>query len=69
MTKGSFTSDTALLTAEGSCVAKLLYLVQRNVTGKWRKPMHNWNRPSTTLRNHILAQLSVLYEERLRLDL
>ena len=52
-TKGSFTSDTALL--------KLLYLVQRDVTGKWRKPMHNWNR--------ILAQLSVLYEERLRLDL
>ena len=30
-TKGSFTSDTALM--------KLLYLVQRDVTVKWQKPM------------------------------
>ena len=52
-TKGSFTSDTALM--------KLLYLVQRDVTAKWQKPMHNWNR--------ILAQLAILYDDRLRLDL
>ncbi len=52
-TKGSFTSDTALM--------KLLYLVQRDVTAKWQKPMHNWNR--------ILSQLAILYDDRLRLDL
>jgi transposase-like protein len=52
-TKGSFTSDTALM--------KLLYLVQRDVTAKWQKPMHNWNR--------ILSQLAIIYDERLRLDL
>ncbi|THH35555.1 transposase [Neolewinella litorea] len=51
-TKGSFTSDTALM--------KLLYLVQRDVTAKWKKPMHNWNR--------ILSQLAILYDDRLRLD-
>ncbi|MEO0899010.1 MAG: IS256 family transposase [Bacteroidota bacterium] len=52
-TKGSFTSDGALM--------KLLYLVQRDITAKWQKPMHNWNR--------ILSQLAVLYDDRLRLDL
>ncbi|MEZ4986905.1 MAG: IS256 family transposase [Saprospiraceae bacterium] len=52
-TKGSFTSDTALM--------KLLYLVQKDVTDKWVKPMHNWNR--------ILAQLAIIYDDRLRLDL
>jgi len=52
-TKGSFTSDNALM--------KLLYLVQRDITAKWNKPMHNWNR--------VLGQLAVLYDERLRLDL
>ena len=52
-TKGSFTSDTALM--------KLLFLVQRDVTAKWQKPMHNWNR--------ILSQLAILYDDRLRLDL
>lgn len=52
-TKGSFTSDTALM--------KLLYLVQRDVSAKWKKPMHNWNR--------ILSQLAILYDDRLRLDL
>ena len=52
-TKGSFTSDTALM--------KLLYLVQKDITDKWQKPMHNWNR--------ILAQLAIIYDERLRLDL
>lgn len=52
-TKGSFTSDTALM--------KLLFMVQRDVTAKWQKPMHNWNR--------ILSQLAILYDDRLRLDL
>ena len=51
-TKGSFTSDGALI--------KLLYLVQGDITAKWQKPMHNWNR--------ILAQLSVLYDDRLKLE-
>jgi len=51
-TKGSFTSDGALM--------KLLYLVQKDITSKWQKPMHNWNR--------VLSQLSILYDERLRLD-
>jgi len=52
-TKGSFTSDHALL--------KLLFLVQKDITAKWNKPMHNWNR--------VLSQLSVLYDDRLKLDL
>jgi len=52
-TKGSFTSDGALM--------KLLYLVQRDITSKWVKPMHNWNQ--------VLSQLSILYDDRLRLDL
>ena len=52
-TKGSFTSDGALM--------KLLYLVQKDITAKWRKPMHNWNR--------ILGQLAILYDDRLRLEL
>lgn len=52
-TKGSFTSDTALM--------KLLFLVQRDVTSKWKKPMHNWNR--------ILSELAIIYDDRLRLDL
>ena len=52
-TKGSFTSDTALM--------KLLYLVQKDITDKWKNPMHNWNR--------ILSQLAIIYDDRLRLDL
>lgn len=51
-TKGSFTSDSALM--------KLLYLVQKDVTSKWRRPMHNWNQ--------ILAELAIYYDERLKLD-
>lgn len=35
-TKGSFTSDTSLM--------KLLFIVQRDITSKWQKLMHNWNR-------------------------
>jgi len=49
----TFTSDAALM--------KLLYLVQRDVAAKWKKPMHNWSR--------ILSQLAIIYDERLRLDL
>ena len=45
-TKGSFTFDTALM--------KRLYLVQRDGTAKWQKPMHKGNR--------ILAQLPILYD-------
>ena len=52
-TKGSFTSDTALM--------KLLFLVQQDITAKWQKPMHNWNR--------ILSELAIIYDDRLRLDL
>ena len=52
-TKCSFTSDQAPM--------KLLYLVQRDVTAKWQKPIHKWNR--------ILSQLAILYDERLQLDL
>lgn len=52
-TKGSFSSDQALM--------KLLFLVQRDVTAKWRRPMHNWNR--------ILSELAIIYDERLKLDL
>ncbi len=40
---------------------KLLFLVQRDVTSKWKKPMHNWNR--------ILSQLTIIYDDRLKLDL
>ena len=52
-TKGSFTSDGALM--------KLLYLVQKDITAKWQRPMHNWNR--------ILSQLAILYDDRLQLEL
>lgn len=52
-TKGSFTSDSALM--------KLLFLVQKDITAKWQRPMHNWNQ--------VLSQLSILYDDRLRLDL
>lgn len=52
-TKGSFTSDSALM--------KLLFLVQNDITQQWQRPMHNWNR--------ILAQLTTLYDDRLKLEL
>ena len=52
-TKGSFSPDTALM--------KLLFLVQRDITAKWQRPMHNWNR--------ILSELAIIYDERLQLDL
>lgn len=52
-TKGAFCSDDALM--------KLLYLVQEDITGKWNRPLHNWNLT--------LAQLSIIFGDRLRLDL
>jgi transposase-like protein len=51
-TKGAFTSDNALM--------KLLYLVQGDITAKWKRPMHNWNR--------ILSQLAIIYDDRLKLE-
>lgn len=52
-TKGAFTSDEALM--------KLLYLAQEDITSKWNRPVHNWNQT--------LSQLSIIFAERLRLDL
>ena len=52
-TKGAFTSDDALM--------KLLYLIQDQVSAKWNRPIHNWNRT--------LTQLSIYFEDRLRLDI
>lgn len=51
--KGAFTSDMALI--------KLLYLAQENITAKWNKPLHNWNQ--------ILSQLSIIFSDRIKLDL
>lgn len=52
-TKGAFNSDEALM--------KLLYLAQENITAKWDKPMRNWNQT--------LAQLSIIFGDRLKLSL
>lgn len=52
-TKGAFTSDEALM--------KLLFLAQNNITAKWNKPLYNWNQT--------LAQLSIMFPDRLKLDL
>jgi len=52
-TKGAFTSDDALM--------KLLFLVQDNITSKWNRPVHNWNQT--------LSQLSIIFDERLKLDI
>lgn len=51
--KGAFQSDEALM--------KLLFLVQENITSKWNKPVHNWNQT--------LAQLSIIFGDRLKLNL
>ncbi len=51
--KRVFPSDMALM--------KLLYLVQENVTRKWTAPVRNWGQ--------ILSQLSIIFEDRLRLNL
>jgi len=39
---------------------KLLFLVQETITAKWNKPVHNWNQT--------LAQLSIIFGDRLKLS-
>jgi transposase-like protein len=51
--KGAFQSEDALM--------KLLFLAQENITSKWNRPLHNWNQT--------LAQLSIIFGERLKLNL
>lgn len=51
--KGAFQSEEALM--------KLLFLAQDHITAKWTKPVFNWNQT--------LAQLSILFPERLKLNL
>lgn len=51
--KGAFQSEEALM--------KLLFLVQENITAKWNKPVHNWNQT--------LAQLSIIFGDRLKLNI
>jgi len=52
-TKGAFQSDEALL--------KLLFLAQEHITAKWNKPVFNWNQT--------LAQLMIIFNNRLKLNL
>jgi len=52
-TKGAFTSEDALI--------KLLFLAQDSIVAKWNKPIHNWNQ--------ILAQLSIIFSDRVKLNL
>ena len=52
-TKGSFTSDMALL--------KLMYLATKNIEKKWTQPLQNW---SITV-----SQLSIIFGERLKLKI
>lgn len=51
--KGAFTSEDALM--------KLLFLAQENICSKWNRPLHNWNQT--------LAQLSIIFGDRLKLKL
>lgn len=51
--KGAFQSEDALM--------KLLFLAQENITSKWTKPVYNWNQT--------LAQLSIIFGDRLKLGL
>lgn len=51
--KGAFTSDMALL--------KLVYLATQNIAKKWTMPLQNWNLT--------LSQLSIIFEDRIKLDL
>lgn len=51
--KGAFQSEDALM--------KLLFLVQENICAMWNKPVHNWNQT--------LAQLSIIFGDRLKLNL
>jgi transposase-like protein len=50
--KGAFQSEDALM--------KLLFLVQETIVAKWNKPVHNWNQT--------LAQLSIIFGDRLKLN-
>jgi transposase-like protein len=52
-TKGAFPADMALM--------KLIYLTTQNIAKKWTMPAQNW---SLTL-----SQLSIIFPQRLRLDL
>lgn len=51
--KGAFQSEEALM--------KLLFLVQEQITAKWNRPVYNWNQT--------LAQLSIIFGDRLKLEL
>lgn len=51
--KRVFSSDMALI--------KLLYLVQNEVTKKWTVPMQDWSK--------ILSQFSIIFENRLKLEI
>lgn len=51
--KGAFTSEDALM--------KLLFLAQENICSKWNRPVHNWNQT--------LAQLSIIFGDRLKLKI
>lgn len=51
--KGAFQSEDALM--------KLLFLVQENICAKWNRPVHNWNQT--------LAQLSIIFADRIKLNL
>jgi putative transposase len=51
--KGAFQSDEALM--------KLLFLAQEHITAKWSKPVFNWNKT--------LAQLMIIFNDRLKLNL
>jgi len=52
-TKGAFPSDNALL--------KLIYLATRNIMKKWTAPIQNWGMT--------VQQLSIIFEDRLKLDI
>ncbi|MCB9245165.1 MAG: IS256 family transposase [Flavobacteriales bacterium] len=51
--KGAFTSEDALM--------KLLFLAHENICAKWNRPRHNWNQT--------LAQLSIIFGDRLKLNI
>lgn len=51
--KGAFPTDDALM--------KLLFLAQEDICSKWNRPVHNWNQT--------LAQLSIIFGDRLKLNL
>ncbi len=52
-TKGVFTSDMALL--------KLIYLATQRIQNKWTMPLLNWSATS--------AQLKIIFEQRMKIDL